>query len=283
MNQQAALRHAFVLGHPVAHSRSPRLHTFWLKNLKIAGTYRPIDLEPADLAEFFSKMRDGAFAGGNVTIPLKEKIAELCDDVDDAATKIGAINTLVQHDGKISGSNSDYYGFLANLDQNVPQWDQADGKPLNHAIVLGAGGASRAIIYALLQRGIDKISLLNRTVERTEALASEFGPRLDPGPMSAFAQCAGTAGFVVNTTAVGMHGSAFDGLELHALPPSALVTDLVYTPLVTPLLRDAQKRGLKTVDGLGMLLHQAVPGFEKWFGQRPFVTPQLRQHIEQDL
>lgn len=279
MNQPDPARHAFVLGHPISHSRSPRLHTYWLKTLGITGTYEPIDLEPEGLPAFFTRVRNGEFAGGNVTIPLKEHIAALCDNVDDAATKIGAINTLVQRDGGISGSNSDHYGFLANLDQHAPEWDSQT----DHAIVLGAGGASRAIIYALQQRGLKKISLLNRTVSRAEALAIKFGASIDPGPLEDFAVRAKTAGLVVNTSAIGMHDTAFDGLNFKNLPATALVTDLVYTPILTPLLRDAAKIGLKTVDGLGMLLHQAVPGFEHWFGQRPEVTDGLRQHIEQDL
>lgn len=283
MTQPTDARRAFVLGHPIAHSRSPRLHSFWLSSLNINGTYAPIDLDPADLPEFFMRLRGGEFAGGNVTIPLKEQIGPLCDEIDVAATKIGAINTLVQRNGWITGSNSDHYGFLANLDQHADGWDKQTGAALEHAIVLGAGGASRAIIYALLQRGIKKISLLNRTLDRAEKLAREFGPALNPGPLLDFAGRANTAGLLVNTSAIGMHGSAFTDLDLNSLPETALVTDLVYTPIMTPLLLAAQARHLNTVDGLGMLLHQAVPGFEQWFGQRPQVTDGLRQHIEQDL
>lgn len=279
MTTNNATRRAFIIGHPVAHSRSPKLHGHWLAQYGISGSYEPVDVTPDRLPEFIARLRTGEFVGGNATIPLKEHLAPLCDEIDDAATAIGAINTLALKGGKLFATNTDCAGFLGNLDQDAPGWD----KDKDHALVLGAGGASRAILYGLIQRGFKRISLLNRTVERAEALAREFGAIIDPGALEDFAQRAGDATLLVNTSAIGMHGSRFEGLDLNLLPETALVTDIVYTPLVTPLLADAKARGLRIVDGLGMLLHQAVPGFELWFGIRPKVTPELRALIEADL
>ncbi len=255
---------------------------FWLEQYEIKGTYDPIDVAPEDLPAFINRVRAGEFGGGNITIPLKEQVGALCDTIDEAATSIGAINTIVQTEGRISATNTDHYGFLANLDQHAPGWSARAAGTL-HAVVLGAGGASRAIIYALQQRGYDRITLLNRSVDRAETLAREFGAPIDPGPLNEFSRHAQGANLLVNTSSIGMHGSAFERLDLSVLAEDAIVTDLVYTPIMTPLLLEARARGLKTVDGLGMLLHQAVPGFEQWFGVRPEVTAELRQRIEQDL
>lgn len=270
---------AFVIGHPIAHSRSPLIHNSWLAEHGIDGSYEALDVRSEDLPAFFARLRSGEFAGGNVTIPHKEAVFALCDEVEPLARKIGAVNTLVARDGKVVGSNTDYLGFLGNLDAGAPGW--SDG--LEMAIVLGAGGAARAILVALQSRGIGTIHLLNRTLETAEVLSRELGPGIEPHPLGWFSLSAPRAGLVVNTTSIGMHGSRFERLDLSRLLSHALVTDIVYVPLETPLLADARALGLRTVDGLGMLLHQAVPGFEAWFGVRPVVTPQLRARLETTL
>jgi shikimate dehydrogenase len=277
------VKRAFVIGHPIAHSRSPKIHGHWLQKYGIKGSYEAIDVAPEDLEAFFDRIRAGEFVGGNVTVPHKETAFELCDTRDLDTAHIGAFNTLTTSRGAdgiaIHGTNTDHYGFLANLDDRAPGWSDA----LKKAIVIGAGGAARGVVSALVARGVLRIIILNRTVETAEQLASEL-----PGPLFAYGfdaweMQAPNAQFVVNTTTVGMHGSRFEGLNLALLPKTSLVTDIVYTPLETPLLADARKLGLRTADGLGMLLHQAVPGFEAWFGTRPEVTPELRKEIEATL
>lgn len=273
------MKRAFVIGHPVAHSRSPLIHNAWLTAYGIDGSYEAIDVGPEMLAAFFQRLRGGEFAGGNVTIPHKQAVFALCDSVDPLAERIGAVNTLVAVSGKVHGFNTDYAGFLGSLDQAAPGW----GAGLERAVVLGAGGAARAVVVALAARGIGEIHILNRTPARAEALAAELGGPLRAGGLGDFATLAPAAGLVVNTTSIGMHGTRFEHLPLTLLPPTAVVTDIVYVPLETPLLGDARRRGLRAVDGLGMLLHQAVPGFEAWFGVRPEVTPELRAAVEATL
>jgi shikimate dehydrogenase len=273
------VKRAFVIGHPIAHSRSPLIHGYWLKQYGIEGSYEAIDVEPTGLTRFFERLKAGEFVGGNVTIPHKQAVVSLVDALDPLAEEIGAVNTTVVNDGEVSGSNTDYMGFLGNLDQNAPGWD----KNLSEAIVLGAGGACRAILVALKSRDVPKIHLLNRTLEKAEDLAIEMAGPILAGGLGEFSKRAPAAGLVVNTSSIGMKGTAFPDLDLGALPPTALVTDIVYTPLVTPLLAAARARGLKTVDGLGMLLHQATPGFEAWFGRKPEVTPELRALVEATL
>jgi shikimate dehydrogenase len=270
---------AFVIGHPINHSRSPLIHGTWLAEHGIDGSYEAIDVAPGELPVFFERLRSGEFAGGNVTIPHKEAVFALCDSVDPLAKTIGAVNTLVVRDGKVHGTNTDYLGFLGNLDAGAPGWSNG----LQTAIVLGAGGAARAVLVALQSRGIKTVHLLNRTRNTADKLAAALGAGIVPGGLDSVSALAPQAGLLVNTTSIGMHGSRFDDLDLAALPAGALVTDLVYVPLVTPLLADAAARGLRTVDGLGMLLHQAVPGFEAWFGVRPAVTAELRARIEATL
>jgi shikimate dehydrogenase len=270
---------AFVIGHPIKHSRSPLIHGYWLKTLGIAGSYEAIDVAPEALKAHFARIHAGEFAGGNVTVPLKEGAFRLCDALDPLAERIGASNTLIRRaDGSIIGRNTDYMGFLGNLDQSAPGWDQAMGD----VIVLGAGGAARAIVVALEGRDAGAIHVLNRTREKAEAFRA-LSPKVIPGTLEDFARLALAARLVVNTTTIGMHGTRFDDLPLSRLPKDCLVTDIVYTPLETPLLAEARALGLRTVDGLGMLLHQAVPGFEAWFGTRPEVTPELRTIIEATL
>jgi shikimate dehydrogenase len=272
-------RKAFVIGHPINHSRSPLIHGAWLAQYGIDGSYEAIDVAPMALEAFFFRLRTGEFAGGNVTIPHKEAVFALCDSVDPLATTIGAVNTLVVQNGRVHGTNTDYLGFLGNLDAEAPGW--SDG--LEQAIVLGAGGAARAVLVALRSRGIAAVHVLNRTQANAQALIEQIeGPFAAHG-LEAFARLAPKAGLVVNTTSIGMHGTHFEGVDLALLHKSALVTDIVYAPLVTPLLAQARATGLRTVDGLGMLLHQAVPGFAAWFGIEPAVTPALRRRIETSL
>lgn len=278
------MKRAFVIGHPIGHSRSPLIHGHWLKTYGIDGSYTPYDVTPEDLPGFLDRIRSGEFVGGNVTVPHKEDVFRLVAHRDPETAHLGAFNTLVGRPGpdgiSIAGSNTDLYGFLANLDQRAPGWSEG----MENAIVLGAGGAARAVVAALAQRVSGTVHVLNRTLARAEALIADLGgENLSAHGLDAFAALAPTAGVLVNTTTIGMHGTGFEGLGLDRLPKTALVTDIVYVPLTTPLLAQAQALGLRTVDGLGMLLHQAVPGFEAWFGTRPEVTPQLRALIERAL
>ena len=270
---------AFVIGHPIAHSRSPLIHGTWLAEHGIDGSYEAIDVAPAELPAFFDRLRSDEFAGGNVTIPHKEAVFALCDSVDPLATTIGAVNTLVVRDGKVHGSNTDYLGFLGNLDAEAPGW--SDGPA--DAMVIGAGGAARAVLVALRRRDGGKVHVLNRTIGNAQALVDDIDGPFEAHGFDAFDELAPQTGLVINTSSIGMHGTRFDWLDLALLPETALVTDIVYAPLITPLLAEARARGLPTVDGLGMLLHQAVPGFEAWFGVRPEVTPALRARIEATL
>lgn len=278
------MKKAFVIGYPIKHSRSPLIHGHWLAEHGIAGSYEPIEVAPEALPAFLDRIRSGEFAGGNVTVPHKEEAWKLVDFRDLDTDHLKAFNTLSQvetADGiAIYGQNTDLYGFLANLDQQAPGWN----KDVENAIVLGAGGAARAVAAGLMLRVPGRVHILNRTRERAAALAADIVPRRAVGgSLDDYAALAPTSQLVVNTTTIGMHGTRFDNLDLSLLPKSALVTDIVYVPLVTPLLADARALGLRTVDGLGMLLHQAVPGFEAWFGVRPEVTPALRQKIEATL
>ncbi len=277
------VKKAFVIGYPIKHSRSPLIHGHWLAEHGIEGSYEPIEVAPAELPAFLDRIRSGEFVGGNVTVPHKEDAWKLVDFRDVDTEHLKAFNTLSQlatADGiAIYGQNTDLYGFLANLDQQAPRWDAC----IDNAIVLGAGGAARAVAAALALRVSGIVRVLNRTADRAKALAADMPGRLEGYGLDSFASLAPDTQFVVNTTTIGMHGTRFEGLPLDLLPKSALVTDIVYVPLVTPLLADARALGLRTVDGLGMLLHQAVPGFEAWFGVRPEVTPELRAKIEATL
>lgn len=274
----ANLKKAFVVGHPIAHSRSPKIHGHWLKSLGIAGSYEAIDVGPGDISAFLSSLAGNGFSGGNVTIPHKEIVFAALKRRDAAAEQIGAVNTLWFEDGVLCGGNTDAHGFAANLDEHAPGW--ARNGP---AVVLGAGGAARAIIHALKERGLNDIRIVNRTVARAEELRDQFGAGVSAHGIDATGALLGDAGLLINTTALGMHGNEGLPADPAGLPAHAIVTDIVYVPLETPLLAAARQRGLKTVDGLGMLLHQAVPGFERWFGRRPEVTPELRAMIVADL
>lgn len=269
---------AFVVGHPVAHSRSPKIHGHWLNSYGIAGSYEAIDVAPGDISAFLSSLAGNGFSGGNVTIPHKEVVFAALGRRDEAAEQIGAVNTLWFEDGFLCGGNTDAHGFAANLDEHAPGW--AGNGP---AVVLGAGGAARAVIHALKERGLKDIRIVNRTVARARELGDQFGAGVSAHGADATAALLGDAGLLINTTALGMHGNEGLPADPAGLPAHAIVTDIVYVPLETPLLAQARARGLRIVGGLGMLLHQAVPGFERWFGVRPEVTADLRALIEADV
>ena len=266
---------AGVIGHPVGHSRSPRLHGHWLHTRGIIGHYVPLDVAAADLPAVLRLLPRIGFRGVNVTIPHKGAVLALADDVTPLARKVGAANTLTFVNGTIHADNTDGYGFMANLRDGAPKWRPGDGP----ALILGAGGAARAIIVALADAGTSEIRLVNRTRARAEELAAELGGPLRVLDWSERATGAECAALVVNTTALGMQGQPPLGFPATALAPETVVTDIVYTPLVTPLLASAHDRGCTVVDGLGMLLHQAAPGFARWFGEVPEVTPELRAHV----
>ncbi len=273
---------AFVCGHPVAHSRSPLIHGYWLEQYELNGTYELVDVAPADFAAFLSNLKSSGFAGGNITIPHKEAAFRIVAESDDAARKIGAINTVWLEGETLCGTNTDWFGFAANLDASIPGWDN-----IEQAVVIGAGGAARGILYALIQRGIQQIRIVNRTRSRAEDLAREFrarkGPVITVYDFAEMARALTGAELLVNTTSLGMAGNSGEAPDLSVLASKAVVADIVYVPLETPLLAAARKIGRKTVDGLGMLLHQAVPGFEKWFGRRPDVTSELRALVVRDM
>lgn len=264
---------AGVIGSPIAHSKSPQLHGHWLKTYGIQGYYVPMDVSADDLEQVLQTLPKMGFVGVNITVPHKEKVMEFADLVTDRATLIGAANTLTfQKDGKLRADNTDGYGFIENLRQNAPQWNVRSGP----AAVLGAGGAARAVIASLLEAGVPHIYLSNRTRIRAEALQSEFGKRIEVVEWVQAGNMLEDCATVVNTTSLGMLGKPPLRVPLDGLRKEALVTDLVYAPLKTRLLAEAEQLGCITVDGLGMLLHQAVPAFERWFGVRPEVDTATR-------
>jgi shikimate dehydrogenase len=280
MSIDGETRLAGVLGWPVAHSRSPRLHNYWLQHYGINGAYLPLPVRPEHFAEAVRGLLRLGFAGANVTVPHKEAAFALCDRADDSARKAGAANTLVfSPAGEISGSNSDGFGFLENLRAAVPGFDAHAGA----AAVLGAGGSARAVVQALVAAGAPEIRVVARTRKRAEQLAADLG-----GPVvvvdwpAASAALAGAA-LLVNTTSLGMKGQPPLQLDLAPLPKAAVVNDIVYTPLETGLLGAARRRGHPVADGLGMLLHQARAGFRAWFGRDPEVTEALRRYVAADL
>lgn len=267
---------AGVIGFPVAHSKSPRLHGYWLQRYGIKGHYLPMDVAPDDLETVIRALPKAGFVGCNITIPHKEAVLALADIVTDRAALIGAANTLIfRRDGRIHADNTDGYGFTANLRQNAPQWQPTAGP----AAVIGAGGAARAIIASLLEVGVPEIRLSNRTKARAEALRTEFGAKVIVQDWSQAGNMMDGAMTVVNTSSLGMVGKPEFRVPLDALSPRAVVTDLVYAPLRTRLLTEAEANGCTVVDGLGMLLHQAVPGFERWFGKKPDVDQATRDAV----
>ena len=271
-------RAACVIGWPVKHSRSPLIHGYWIAQHKLDAVYRSEEIAPEAFAGFLSHLASRGYAGANITIPHKEAALAMSEP-DDRARAVGAANTLWYDNGRLHSTNTDVEGFTANLDACVSGWERRVGE----AVVLGAGGSARAIVYGLIERGIGKIQVFNRTPERAEALQARFGPAIQPARASALPHLLSRAGLVVNTTSLGMAGQPPLAIDLAPLPGHALVADLVYAPLETPLLAAARARGLATADGLGMLLYQAVRGFQLWFGVRPEVTSQLRALVETDL
>lgn len=267
---------AGVIGHPIAHSKSPVMHGFWLRRLGIRGHYVPMDIAPADLAEALKLLPRLGFVGINVTIPYKEQVLKLADVITDRAALIGAANTLIfRADGKIHADNTDGAGFIANLRQHAPQWNPAAGP----AAILGAGGAARAVVAALIEVGVPEIRLANRTRPRADALRADFGAKIQVHEWVQAGNMIEGCATVVNTTSLGMEGKPDLRVPLDALQPGMLVTDLVYVPLKTPFLLAAEAAGCTVVDGLGMLLHQAAPGFERWFGKRPEVDQATRDAV----
>lgn len=264
---------AAVIGCPVAHSKSPQLQRHWLNTYGVSGHYIPMHVEPGDLENVIRSMPKMGFVGANVTIPHKEKVMTIADQVTDRATLIGAANTLIfRKDGTILADNTDGYGFITNLHQAAPNWDPK----LGPAVILGAGGACRAVVASLLEAGVSELILSNRTRGRADQLRQEFGARLRVVEWVQAGNVIEEAALLVNTTSLGMVGKPRLRVPLDGLQSRAVVTDLVYAPLKTELLQYAEEIGCTTVDGLGMLLHQAVPGFERWFGQRPEVDKAAR-------
>lgn len=274
----AAAPKACVMGHPVAHSRSPMIHGYWLRTLGIPGAYELRDLTPEAFPDFVTHLAANGYVGGNVTVPHKEAAFRLVDRRDEAAEAVGAVNTLWLENGRLMGGNSDTHGFVANLDDRAPGWDV----PGAHAVILGAGGAARSAAYSLAARGLE-VAVVNRTVERARGLATGFGPRVSGHGYDALARLLPGADLLVNCTSLGMTGKPPLAVDLAPLKRSAVVYDVVYVPLETGLLAAARSRGHRTVDGLGMLLQQAGFGFRKWFGGDPRVTSQLRALVEADL
>jgi len=267
---------AGVIGQPIAQSKSPQLHGHWLRRYGINGHYIPMDVSSSNLPHVLNNLPRMGFRGVNVTIPHKEAVLELADVISDRAALIGAANTLTfQSDGKLHADNTDGFGFISNLKQEAPNWDPKAGP----AVVLGAGGAARAIVAALLHEKVPQIYLTNRTRARADALKAHFGGKIQVVDWTQAASYLDEAATLVNTTALGMTGKEDLKLNLDSLTANTLVTDIVYNPLMTPLLSAAQERGCQTVDGLGMLLHQAVPGFERWFGKAPVVDADLRRAL----
>lgn len=265
---------AGVIGHPISHSKSPRIHGYWLQHYGIDGTYTAIDIAPGELAEHVQQLKDQGFAGFNVTIPHKQAIMPLCDTLSDAARSIGAVNTVVIRDGRLHGDNTDAFGFTRNLEETIPDFDWTQAP----ALVIGAGGAARAVMWALKDKGVPEIRITNRTADKAQDLASLYGGKVIAWEDRS-AAIAGV-GLVINTSALGMAGQPKLEIGLRALGKDTVVYDIVYTPLMTDLLQQAQAQQCRIVTGIGMLLHQARPGFAAWFGgDIPTVTDDLRQRL----
>ena len=281
----SSMARAFVTGWPIGHSRSPLVHGYWLKQFGIDGDYLRHPCKVEDFENFINTFNKNGFIGGNVTLPHKETAFSSIEKTDATATRLGAVNTVWIEDDQIVGANTDGYGFMANLDEFVPNWSD-ENRLERGALVLGAGGAARAIIDALMQRGFKRITIANRTLIRAVELREMFG---EPCQAIAYEYIGDTekkSSIIINTTSVGMAGTELESdtpISLKGFSSDTIVNDIVYTPLITPLLHEAKTSGMKAIDGLGMLLHQAVPGFEKWFGVRPEVTKELRAVLLADL
>lgn len=270
---------ACVIGWPAGHSRSPLIHGFWLSRLKIPGSYERVAVPPEDFKAFIRSLPSKGFAGANVTLPHKQAAFELCDWTTETAARLQAVNTLWFEAGQLKGDNTDVEGFLAALDQDARGWDAAAQK----AVVLGAGGAARAIVHGLSLRGFRSIAIVNRTRARALELADQLGVAADAIDWAERADALANADLLVNTTSLGMKGEPLLEIDLSPLPKNAVVCDIVYVPLETGLLREARALGLRGVSGLGMLLHQAAPSFARWFGVKPEVTAELRALVEADI
>ena len=268
-----------VIGHPISHSKSPVIHNYWLDSYGLSGLYEAIDIEPENLKQGVQKLIDTGFAGFNVTIPHKVAIMNLCDEISPIAQEIGAVNTVTIKGGKLHGTNTDGFGFIQNIKDHVAKekldWRFEAGK----AVVIGAGGAANAIVHALLQEGVPEIAITNRTRNKAEVLTAMDVHKIHAHDWDKRDECLRDANLIINTTALGMTGNLPLELDLKAAPPNALVTDAVYAPLYTDLLNHARNRGLAVVTGIGMLLHQARPGFELWNGVMPEVTKELEELV----
>jgi shikimate dehydrogenase len=271
------VRSACVIGWPIEHSRSPLIHNYWLKYYGIAGAYRSEAVRPDEFRDFVQSLAARGYVGANVTVPHKEAALALAQG-DDRARAVGAANTLWL-DGALRATNTDVEGFLHNLDACAPGWNRAAAS----ALVLGAGGAARAVVYGLLERGVDRIVAVNRSPDRARELRERFGPRVHIAAWNERDRWLAETSVLVNATTLGMQGHDDLVFDIGRLPADAVVADLVYVPLITPLLRAARTRGLRTADGLGMLLYQAVRGFQLWFGRTPEITSELRDLVERDL
>jgi shikimate dehydrogenase len=278
MTERLPLR-ACVAGWPIDHSRSPLIHTYWLRQLGIEGLYDKAAVPPGEFAAFAEGIGRNGLVGANVTIPHKEAAFAACDWVTENAAGLGAVNTLWRDNGKLCGDNTDVAGFLCNLDEQAPTWRD----DTHRAVVLGAGGAARAIVRGLISTGVERIVIVNRTFDRAERLARQWGEATRSARWSAWPQLLADADLLVNTSSLGMSGQPALEIDLALLDARAIVSDIVYSPLETPLLAAARARDLRAVEGLGMLLHQAAPGFERWFGVRPTVSRELRALIEADI
>ena len=274
MPSQGKTRAACLIGWPAAHSRSPLIHHYWLRTLGIEGGYVIEAVPPEDFKDFLFRLSLRGFVGANVTRPHKEHALALSAP-DERARAVGAANTLWFADGELRSTNTDVEGFINNLDACAPGWDKTDD-----ALVLGAGGAARAVVFGLIERGIARVHLVNRTIDRARALAALYGAGVHPATWDTVGELLPRAGLLVNTTSLGQHGQPPLEIDIGLLPEGAVVSDIVYVPLVTPLLAAATARGLRTADGLGMLLHQARPAFEAWFGTMPSISPELLQKIK---
>ncbi|MCP4781512.1 MAG: shikimate dehydrogenase [Hyphomicrobium sp.] len=269
------MKHACVIGCPVEHSRSPLLHGYWLKKYGIDGTYTKRAVVPEAVADFLLSLRANGYVGCNVTVPHKAAAFSAADEREDSAKAVSAANTLWLSDGKLVAANTDTYGYMTNLSQQAPGWDRRDA-PVS---ILGAGGAARAIVFGFLDAGVSEIRVFNRTRARAETLAQQFGPCVKVFDWSQREAGSRDSAVLVNTTTIGMNGVGTLDFDLAGFDPECVVSDIVYVPLETELLRKAKSQGLRIVDGVGMLLHQGVPGFGKWFGVRPEVTDELRNLI----
>lgn len=273
------MKHACVIGWPIEHSRSPIIHGYWLKHYGIDGTYTKRAVSPGEIEAFLNGLAAEGLAGCNVTIPHKEAAFRLAANRDASAIAVGAANTLWLEHGCLCAANTDTYGYMTYLGREAEDWGRRDA-PVS---ILGAGGAARAIVYGFLEAGVPEVRIFNRSVERAEALAQTFGPRVKVLPWDQRSRASTEAAVLVNTTSVGLKGAGSLDMDFTDFHPDCIVSDIVYVPLETAFIREARRHGLRTVDGLGMLLHQAVPGFEKWFGLRPEVTDELYDLIAADI